>query len=187
MDKSELRLEAERVRAGLALTGNEAEQAAARFRAAFPLQSGKKVALYWPMRQELDPSPLIKGLHADGIITLLPAITLNADKILDFIPYDGHQTMTPGPHGIPQPQGTPQIPDIIVVPLLAFDRRGYRLGYGGGYYDKTLAKLRAGGHNIQAVGYAFAEQICLFPLPNEPHDIRLDFVVTPQQVHDFRG
>lgn len=186
MDKSTLRLEAEKVRAALHLNGDEAEQAAALFRATFPLQPGHVVALYWPVRRELDPLPLMEGLHADGITTALPVVVPGQDG-LDFIPYDGRQPLTPGPHGIPQPTGASVIPHVVVVPLLAFDRRGFRLGYGGGYYDRTLAKLRVDGHNIIMVGYAYAEQICLFPLPAEPHDVRLDFVITPQKSHDFRG
>jgi 5-formyltetrahydrofolate cyclo-ligase len=187
MDKTELRQEAERVRANLTLTGDEPQQAAALFRATFQVQPGHIVALYWPVRRELDPIPLIEGLHADGITTALPVIQAGADRGLDFVPYDGRGPLTPGPHGIPQPTGPSVVPHIVVVPLLAFDRRGYRLGYGGGYYDRTLAKWRADGHNILTVGYAYAEQMCLFPLPIEEHDMRLDFVITPQQVHDFRG
>lgn len=186
MEKADLRLEAERVRAALQLNGDEAQHAAAKFRATFPLQPGHVVALYWPVRRELDPLPLMEGLHADGVITALPVVVPDRG-VLDFFPYDGRHALTPGPHGIPQPNGEAVIPHIIVLPLLAFDRRGYRLGYGGGYYDRTLAKLRENGHNVLAVGYAYAEQICLFPLPTEPHDVRLDFVITPQNVHDFRG
>ncbi len=187
MDKSELRLEAERVRAALILKGDEAEQVAAQFRTTFPiLEPGHIIGLYWPVRREIDPSPLIHMLHVEGIITALPVMHPET-KTLDFIAYDGRQPLTPGPHGIPQPTGTSIIPHIIIVPMLAFDRRGFRLGYGGGYYDRTLAKLRENGHNVWAVGYAYAEQICLFPLPTEPTDVRMDFIITPQQVHDFRA
>ena len=186
MDKSELRLEAERVRAALVLNGNEAEDAAALFMKSFTVHPGQVVALYWPVRRELDPLPLMEELHGKGVVTALPVI-VPGQGYLNFVPYDGRHPLTPGPQGIPQPHGVPVIPQLILVPLLAFDRRGYRLGYGGGHYDRTVAKLRADGHNIVTVGYAYAEQICLFPLPSEPHDIRLDLVVTPQHVHDFRG
>ena len=75
-------------------------------------------------------------------------------------------------------------PDVVIVPLLAFDRRGYRLGQGGGYYDATLADLRA-KKNIIAVGLAYAQQACLFNLPVEEHDQKLDWVVTPQGAQEF--
>ncbi len=186
MDKATIRQEAERVRAALRLTGDEGEKAAQVFLTHFLPQAGHKIALYWPVRRELDTFPLIEELHGLGAETLLPA-TNTSTGILDFIHYDGRQMLIPGPHGIPQPQGTPVLPDIMLLPLLAFDRKGYRLGYGGGYYDRTLAKFAEIGHKVVTVGYAYAEQICLFPLPREDHDIRLDFVVTPQATHDFRG
>src|SRR6185503_17417551 len=75
-------------------------------------------------------------------------------------------------------------PDIVVVPLLAFDRRGYRLGYGSGYYDVTLAALRA-KKKIVAVGLGYGQQAVLFNLPSEPHDEKLDWVITPQKAHSF--
>ena len=91
-----------------------------------------------------------------------------------------------GPHGIAQPSGTEVLsPDIVIVPLLAFDQRGNRLGQGGGYYDSTLAALR-GEKEITAVGVAYASQACLFNLPTEGHDEPLDMVVSEQSVLDFR-
>lgn len=186
MDKAELRLESERVRAGLSLRGDEGDRAAAQFQTIFDtLQPGHMVALYWPVRREIDPIPLIEILHTQGVVTALPVMN-PSPKTLDFVAYDGRGALTPGPHGIPQPTGVSVIPHIIVVPMLAFDRRGGRLGYGGGYYDRTLAHLRENGHLVWAVGYAYAEQICLFPLPCDQTDVRMDFVVTPQEVHDFR-
>lgn len=186
MDKTELRAEAERVRAALILSGEEGEHAAQMFLNTLQPQAGQVVSIYWPIRRELDTFPLIEELHHLGVRTALP-VTRTDDKTLDFIPYDGRQTLVPGPYGIPQPTGTPVLPDIIVLPLLAFDRKGYRLGYGGGHYDRTLAKLQQIGHNVITVGYAYAEQICLFPLPRDDHDWRLDLVITPQNAHDFRG
>lgn len=186
MDKADLRLEAERLRATLVLQGDEAGRAADLFIQTIAPQAGQVVTLYWPVRREIDTFPLIEALHGAGVRTALPVANVQT-KMLDFVPYDGRQALTPGPHGIPQPQGAPVLPDIIVLPLLAFDRRGYRLGYGGGYYDRTLAKLQETGHKVTTVGYAYAEQICLFPLPRLTHDIPLDWVITPQAAHDFRG
>lgn len=181
-----MRIEADRVRATLVLKGDEGEVAADMFMTTLAPLPGQIVALYWPIRRELDTFPLIEKLHSMGIRTALPVVRAGT-KMLDFIPYDGRQALVPGANGIPEPHGTPVIPDVVVVPLLAFDRKGYRLGYGGGYYDQTLENLRANGHKVTSVGYAYAEQICLFHLPRDEHDQRLDVVITPQNVHDFRG
>jgi len=75
-------------------------------------------------------------------------------------------------------------PEILIVPLLAFDRKGNRLGYGGGYYDATLEHLRKDG-NVIAAGFAYSQQAVLFNLPSEAHDQKLDWVITPQKIYDF--
>lgn len=75
-------------------------------------------------------------------------------------------------------------PDIVLVPLLAFDRRGHRLGNGGGHYDATLADLRA-RKEVLAVGIGYAQQAVLFNLPAGPHDQRLDWIITPKEARAF--
>ena len=77
------------------------------------------------------------------------------------------------------------LPDILLIPFLSFDRYGYRLGQGGGYYDATLAHLRE-EKDILAIGMGYAQQAVLFKLPAEDHDQKMDMVITPQNVHDFR-
>lgn len=92
----------------------------------------------------------------------------------------------PGTWDIPMPEKPDfMAPDILVVPLVAFDQRGNRLGHGKGYFDATLKALRS-YKSILAVGYAYAEQSVIFGLPKEAHDEKLDMVVTPQRVFDFR-
>jgi 5-formyltetrahydrofolate cyclo-ligase len=76
-------------------------------------------------------------------------------------------------------------PDMVLAPLLAFDQKGYRLGYGGGYYDATIQALRK-QKEITYIGVGYAEQAVLFKLPREAHDIPLDYMLTPQGVIDFK-
>lgn len=187
-DKDDLRAHAHDVRARLPLQGDEGEEAATQFLAAFPPRTGQVVALYRPINLELSTFPLMEQLHQAGVIVALPVIEPST-RTLAFHRWAPDTPMTPGPFGIPAPVAdeTPLVPEIIVTPLLAFDRRGTRLGTGGGYYDRTIAQLRAAGHAPTIIGYAYAEQICLFPLPREGHDIPLDAVVTPQGVQRFRS
>jgi 5-formyltetrahydrofolate cyclo-ligase len=85
------------------------------------------------------------------------------------------------------PPGAPIAePDLILVPLVAFDRRGHRLGYGRGYYDRAIAAARANGRRVPLVGLAFAVQEVEL-IPAEPHDVRLDWVVTERDTFEFRS
>ncbi|MCF8495080.1 MAG: 5-formyltetrahydrofolate cyclo-ligase [Alphaproteobacteria bacterium] len=145
------------------------------------------IGAYWPKGREFDPMPVLERFHAQGGLCALPVMQ-GESRILKFAPWTPQTIMIEGPHHILQPatdEGAPWVePDILIVPLLAFDRRGGRLGQGGGYYDATLAALRA-SKTIRAVGFAYAEQACLFNLPLEPHDQRLDWVITPEKAHSF--
>jgi 5-formyltetrahydrofolate cyclo-ligase len=106
---------------------------------------------------------------------------------LDFHRYDVGQTLVPGGFGLSEPaRDWPQVePDVLVVPLLAFDARGYRIGYGAGFYDRTLAKLRA-ARNVLAVGFAFAGQE-FETVPHDENDQRLDWIVTEIGARKFKG
>ena len=84
----------------------------------------------------------------------------------------------------PKPEAPEVFPDILIVPLVAFDRAGYRLGYGAGYYDMTIARLR-GMKKISAIGIAFAAQE-VTDLPKTDHDEKLDFVLTEREIIDLR-
>lgn len=162
-----------------------AEAAAKNFVDHFLSDIPKSVALYMPSGSELDTFPLAEILWARGATVLLPVID-GEKRILKFVPWQKDSTLQKNRFGIFEPVSDEFfIPDIILVPLLAFDQQGYRLGQGGGYYDATLADMRA-KKDLIAVGYAYAEQAVLFALPREKHDQRLDFVVTPQKIFDFR-
>ncbi len=146
--------------------------------------SGDAVAVYWPIRSELDTRPLIRQLHAIGCRVGLPAVAGRAAP-LTFRLWTPDTVMEPGAMGIDVPPTMAEevVPRTVVAPLLAFDRRGYRLGYGGGYYDRTLANLRD-GDGVLAVGVGYAAQE-VAAVPVEDHDARLDAIVTEAGVLEF--
>ena len=139
------------------------------------------VAAYWPIRGEADPMRLVDVLGKAGTSTALPVVVGHAQPLLFRAWRTGDPTVA-GPWGIGHPVDTAPVvePDVLFVPLAAFDRRGARLGYGAGYYDATLAVLRS-RKSVRAIGIAFASQEVLF-LPTEPHDQPLDLVVTEREI-----
>lgn len=147
----------------------------------FAFVDGAVVASYIPIHDELDSRPLLMALEERGFRPAAPCIVAR-DNPLVFRAHDVYGGLAPGPFGIPEPPPTAALlePDLLLVPLLAFDRRGHRLGYGRGYYDRTLAALRA-RRPIVAVGLAFAAQEML-SLPISGDDQRLDWVVTEEEV-----
>jgi 5-formyltetrahydrofolate cyclo-ligase len=162
---------------GAAIAGVAAE----RFIAGIPLTQGIAVAGYWPLPSEIDPRPLLARLRAEfAARILLPAV--QAESLgLTFRPWNGDDAiLEPGRYGIPAPPEAAGAarPDLVIVPLLGFDRQGRRLGLGAGYYDATLSALRRDAANRPlCVGYAFAVQ----QVPEVPcwaQDERLDWVVT---------
>jgi 5-formyltetrahydrofolate cyclo-ligase len=158
---------------------------AARFLAEVPLRPEAVVGGYWPVGDEMDVRPLLQALHGEGMALALPTVTSRGTP-LTFRAWRPGDVMTPGAHDIPAPlaDAPPAIPDLLIVPLLAFDRRGWRLGYGAGYYDRTLEAFAAAGRAVTAVGVAYAAQ----ELPQVPHDDgdrRLDAVVTDKATYWF--
>ena len=146
--------------------------------------SGDAVAVYWPIRSELDTRPLIRQLHEIGCRVGLPVVTARATP-LTFRMWTPQTIMEAGAMGIDVPPAGAEevVPRTVVAPLLAFDRRGYRLGYCGGYYDRTLAGLRD-GDGVLAVGVGYAAQE-VAAVPVEDHDARLDAIVTEAGVLEF--
>jgi len=145
---------------------------------------GQVVAGYWPARNEIDPRPLMVRLAAAGMVLALPAVEApGLPLIFRRWPAEdsGLPLPPPGAHDIPAPgpDCATVAPDIVLVPLLAFDRHGWRLGSGMGYYDRSLAALRRGPGRTHAVGYAFAAQE-LAEVPHDDWDQRLDWVVTEE-------
>jgi 5-formyltetrahydrofolate cyclo-ligase len=155
---------------------------------AFPVEivRGAIVSGYWPIRDELDPMPLMRHLAAQGAQLALPVIT-GRDQPLIFRAWTAEVQLLRGQLGImePSPQSALVEPDIVLVPLAAFDRAGHRIGYGAGHYDRTLQQLRA-SKTIVAIGLAFAVQE-IAAIPALPHDVRLDYVLTEERIIDFRS
>ncbi len=147
----------------------------------FALPRETCVALTIAHKHEIDPMPLGLALLSEGHTLCLPAVS-GKGLPLDFRLWRPGDPLVPGPSSIPQPpeKATPATPSLLLVPLLAFDRRANRLGQGGGYYDRTLVRLRK-EKSVLAVGlgYAFQE---ISSVPTGPYDIRLDTVVSEREV-----
>jgi 5-formyltetrahydrofolate cyclo-ligase len=142
------------------------------------------VALYASLPGELNSLPLLQALAEKGFPTLLPVAGVKATP-LTFRLWKPGDPLAPGRFGLREPVATaPELaPKILFAPLLGFDGAGTRLGFGGGYYDATLARLREGGL-IAAGGLAFSRQRAE-RIPREKHDEALDFVVTETDVFEF--
>jgi 5-formyltetrahydrofolate cyclo-ligase len=153
-------------------------QAARRFVRDLPLSSADAVALFWSLEGEIDTRPLLHALHALGVPTALPRIQ-GRDLPLRFHRWQPGDPLATGPFRVQQPvPEAPQIvPAIVLTPLLAFDAEGYRLGWGGGFYDRTFAALQDLPRPPVRIGYAFACQQ-VDRVPREPFDQRLDMIVT---------
>lgn len=137
----------------------------------------KTVSLYHPMGTEMDTGPLLRALERAGHRIVLPVVTAKATP-LTFRRWSSGDPLQSGGFGtsIPVDGAAEMDPDVLFVPLLAYDDAGYRLGYGGGFYDRTLEKLKAAGTPV-AVGIAFADQR-VDSVPTGPHDECLDWIAT---------
>lgn len=146
------------------------------------LQPESVVAAFWPIGAELDTRPLFDVLAALGVTACLPRM-VGPKQPLEFYPHRPGRALLEGPMRVlePLPEGPAQHPTIVVVPLLAFDDAGYRLGYGGGFYDRTLPTLLP---STAVVGLAYAAQH-VASLPHNATDFRLKRVVTEAAVHHF--
>jgi 5-formyltetrahydrofolate cyclo-ligase len=164
----------------------EAAEAMANRKLPFEITPGMVVSGYSPIRNEIDPVPLMRKLAAQGARLALPAVMARG-KSLAFRAWSPDDRLMLGPLGIPEPSpaAAEVIPDIMLVPLAAFDRQGHRIGYGAGHYDFTLAHLRK-AKVITAIGTAFAVQE-IKAVPAQPHDVALDYVLTEKKVFDFRS
>jgi 5-formyltetrahydrofolate cyclo-ligase len=172
-----------------ALPAAERQQAAETIAArAFPvaIAPGTIVAGFMPMKSEINPLPLLRALAGAGARLALPVVA-GPGKPLIMRAWAFGAPLMAGVWGIRQPEpAAPAVsPDILIVPLLAFDRAGHRVGYGAGYYDRTIAALRA-AQPVLAIGLAFAAQE-IAAVPATPHDAPLDLVLTEREVIDFRS
>lgn len=158
--------------------------AASHFMEAMAPEAGNQVAIYHPKGDELDTAPLAAALAEAGVAVLLPVV-IGADAPLEFRLFEIDRPLVAGRYGILEPAaGAPVMrPDIVVTPLLAVRPDGARLGMGGGFYDRTLAALRATGP-VEAVGFGYAAQL-MDRFPVGPHDERLDGFVSEQGFTSF--
>jgi len=139
---------------------------------------GGPVGGFWPIRTEIDPRPALKHLSSLGIQAALPVVMPSG---LMFRVWNRAEALIEGPFGLSEPDATaPEAsPRALLVPLAAFDRRGHRIGYGAGYYDRAIARLCALGP-LFTIGVAFAVQE-IERVPDEPHDRALDVIVTERE------
>jgi 5-formyltetrahydrofolate cyclo-ligase len=177
LDKTELRRALRATRRRLA---EAAPDAAARAAARLPLNRlppFRAFSGYHPMGSEIDPGPLMRRLAETGATLALP-VAEHRDAPLSFRAWTQDQALEPDAFGIMAPPSSASVvtPDLVIAPLLAFDRRGNRLGQGAGHYDRTLANLRA-AKPVFVLGLAYAGQE-VEELPAEPHDERLDAILT---------
>jgi 5-formyltetrahydrofolate cyclo-ligase len=154
---------------------------------AFPIamKPGIIVAGFMPMKSEINPIPLMRKLAAAGAQLALPTIAGRGQPLI-MRAYRFGDKLARAQWSIREPKSdVPKVaPDILIVPLAAFDRAGQRIGYGAGYYDLTIRALR-GKKPVAAVGIAFAAQE-IREVPATPRDERLDFVLTERETIDFR-
>jgi 5-formyltetrahydrofolate cyclo-ligase len=178
-----------------ALLRRDALPAAERARAAeaiavraFPLaiDPGRIVSGFSPLKTEINPIPLMRRLADAGAELALPVVA-GKGKPLVMRAWRFGEALDSGVWGIREPKAdAPEVaPDILLVPLLAFDREGHRIGYGAGYYDMTIGRLRA-MKPVVAIGIAFAAQE-IASVPVTPRDARLDLVLTEREIIDLRG
>lgn len=151
------------------------EAAQERLLALLDVQRGRVLAGFVPIHSEINPLPVMAQMAAHGPVCL--PVVEGKGQPLSFREWRPGCRMAPGAFGAAVPaEGATLVPEVLIVPLVAFDRQGNRLGYGGGYYDRTLQILRSAGPTL-AIGFAYAAQEAE-ALPLEPTDQKLDAIVT---------
>ncbi|HWA47993.1 MAG TPA: 5-formyltetrahydrofolate cyclo-ligase [Dongiaceae bacterium] len=156
------------------------------FKTAIHLPAGAVISGFWPMGDEIDIVPLLSQLHASGHPIGLPVVVGKGEPLIFRSWHPGLALVAGGFKTEVPPHSSPELaPEILIVPLLAFDAEGYRLGYGGGFYDRTLEKLRKTGRKKPlAVGVAFSAQH-VARVPRDHYDQPLDWIVTEKNAQAF--
>jgi 5-formyltetrahydrofolate cyclo-ligase len=172
------RLRRERIAARLAMTAEEHARASARIEASLKsvlaTRRPQAIGFCWPVRREFDARPLVTELIDGGWRACQPVVATPAAP-MQFRGWTPAAPMTADRHGIPIPDtASCAAPDVLLLPLVAFDGAGYRIGYGGGYFDRTLAALQPRPLTI-GIGFELGRIATALP---QAHDIRLDMVVT---------
>ena len=185
-DKATLRRAALARRHAAAKDGAHAgESLRDRFLSAIPLPSGAVVSGFWPMGDEVDLRPLLQALVARGHPVALPTVVRRGAPLV-FRAWQPGDALAAGTLGTSVPAADkPELhPQVVITPLLAFDARGFRVGYGAGYYDMTLAQLRGAG-DVLAVGVGYdAQEVDTVPI--EDWDQPLDWIVTERRAFQVR-
>ena len=181
--KQEQRTAARALRNRIDVSGN-GEKAAYNFLNSFSLDATATISLYLPIGSEIDTLPLIHKLTSLGITCALPVIVGKGLPLI-FREWSPNAPVEKGDFKTSAPNSDARevTPQIIVTPLLAFDEDGFRMGYGGGFYDRTLERLRSSTH-CNAVGYAFEAQL-VDKIVIDQYDQKMDWIVTDQQVRKF--
>ncbi len=148
------------------------------------IHPGDVVSGFWPMGAEIDLVPLLTKLSGIGCTCVLPVVR-KKDTPLIFLEWRPETVMRDAAFGTKEPpaDAPERIPNVVLAPLLAFDKEGYRIGYGGGYYDRSLAALRAAG-SVIVIGVAYAGQE-MDAVPHDGFDQPLDWVVTEEGARKF--
>jgi 5-formyltetrahydrofolate cyclo-ligase len=162
-----------------ARNGQAASELSRRLVAEVPAQSNN-IAGYWPLGDELDCRPGLEALRAAGAVVALPVVA-GQGQVLIFRQWSPGDALEPGPFGTAHPTlRAPLVaPHILLLPLIAFDKTGQRLGYGAGYYDRTIGALRQNSQ-IVTIGIAYDEQE-VDEVPADSHDQRMDAVITDRR------
>lgn len=186
MDKTALRARLRGLRRKLADAAPDAAQRAASLLPLDRLPAFQTFSGYVAMGAEIDPRPLMRRLSEFGALGGLP-VAAERDGPLEFRVWDFTHPLQPDAFGIPAPplEAERLVPDLVIAPLLAFDRRGVRLGQGAGHYDRTIAALRL-KRPVFVLGLAYAGQELEGDLPQEPHDQPLDAILTEIGYRAFR-
>jgi 5-formyltetrahydrofolate cyclo-ligase len=161
-------------------------RAAALFLGAIPLSPASVISAYWPLDDEFDCRPLLEALLKNGHAIAMPVVA-GPKQPLVFRHWKPGDAMAESSFGIMEPLAEAGVvqPDAIITPLVAYNAQGFRLGYGGGYYDRTLRALRQTAPDLLAIGLAFASQV-MAELPVDGGDEPLDWLVHERGVQKFQ-
>lgn len=178
--KARMRIEARRKRDDAAKSGEIGAALAVNIETAITIPSSAVIAGFWPIGSEVDIMQVIARYAVLGHAMALPVV-VGCGTPLVFRRWRDGDDMDRGPFGIAEPKAAAEdlSPEVLFVPMLSFDRAGYRLGYGGGFYDRTLRRLRA-RKAIVAIGVAYAVQE-VSETPHGPNDEPLDWIVTERE------
>ncbi|QJR14356.1 5-formyltetrahydrofolate cyclo-ligase [Usitatibacter palustris] len=144
----------------------------------FPLLAKLTIGFYWPMKGEVEPRFAIRHFRLQGARAALPVV-VERGAPLKFVEWTPGCATRPGVFGLPVPIGDEVVPDAVLVPPVGFGARGYRLGYGGGYFDRTLAAL-----SPRPIAIALAREASrIETIHPQPHDVPMDFIVTEEGIH----